>query len=111
MKSHDCHIFMQRLQSIAFKDLSPKPIWEVLTELSHFFRDICSTVLRVKDMEQLEQNIVVTLCKLEKIFPPGFFDLMEHLPVHLAYEAKVGGPVQYRWMYTFERFLHHLKKK
>ncbi|XP_039116071.1 uncharacterized protein LOC120251572 [Dioscorea cayenensis subsp. rotundata] len=36
---------------------------------------------------------------------------MEHLPIHLPYEAKVGGPVQYRWMYPFERFLHHLKKK
>ncbi|WJX29277.1 hypothetical protein P8452_17935 [Trifolium repens] len=36
---------------------------------------------------------------------------MEHLPIHLPYEARVGGPVQYRWMYPFERFLHHLKKK
>ncbi|KAL0293819.1 UNVERIFIED_CONTAM: hypothetical protein Sradi_6918500 [Sesamum radiatum] len=62
-------------------------------------------------MEQLEKNIVEILCKFEKIFPPGFFDSMEHLPIHLAYEAKVGGPVQYRWMYPFERFLHHLKKK
>lgn len=36
---------------------------------------------------------------------------MEHLPIHLAYEAKVGGPVQYRWMYPFERLMHDLKKK
>ncbi|KAI9118810.1 hypothetical protein K1719_010255 [Acacia pycnantha] len=36
---------------------------------------------------------------------------MEHFPVHLAYEAKVGGPQQYRWMYPFERFLRTLKKK
>jgi hypothetical protein len=27
---------------------------------------------------------------------------MEHLPIHLPFE-KVGGPVQYRWMYPFER--------
>ncbi|XP_022893391.1 uncharacterized protein LOC111407911 isoform X1 [Olea europaea var. sylvestris] len=111
MKSHDCHIFMQRLLSIAFKELLPKPIWEALIELSHFFRDICSPVLRIKDMEQLEQNIVVTLCKLEKIFQLGFFDSIEHLSVHLAYEAKVGGPMQYRWIYPFERFIHHLKKE
>ncbi|CAA3020178.1 Hypothetical predicted protein [Olea europaea subsp. europaea] len=111
IKSHDCHIFMQRLLPIAFKDLLSKPIWEALIELSHFFRDICSTVLRVKDMEQLEQNIVVILCKLEKIFPPGFFDSIEHLSIHLAYKAKVGGRVQYCWMHPFERFLHHLKKK
>ena len=55
-------------------------------------------------MEILEKNIVETLCKLEKIFPLAFFDSMEHLPVHLAYEAKVGGPNQFRWMYLFERY-------
>ena len=27
----------------------------------------------------------------------------EYLPVHLPFEVKVGGPVQYRWMYPFER--------
>ncbi|KAL0437854.1 UNVERIFIED_CONTAM: hypothetical protein Sradi_0493300 [Sesamum radiatum] len=31
---------------------------------------------------------------------------MEHLLVHLPYEARVGGPVQYRRMYPFERFLY-----
>nr|GFD12784.1 hypothetical protein [Tanacetum cinerariifolium] len=51
---------------------------------------------------KMEKNIVVTLCKLEKILPPGFFDHMENLVVHLSYEARVGGPVQYRWMYPFE---------
>jgi len=25
-------------------------------------------------MAELEENIVVTMCKLEMIFPPGFFD-------------------------------------
>nr|GMD48734.1 uncharacterized protein LOC109185082 [Ipomoea batatas] len=39
------------------------------------------------------------------------FDCMEHLPVHLANEARLGGPVQYRWMYPFERFINHLKSK
>ncbi|XP_073147797.1 uncharacterized protein [Henckelia pumila] len=111
MKSHDCHIFMQRLLPVAFRDLLPKSIWEVLTELSNYFKDICATVLRVEHMEQIELNIVEILCKLERIFPPAFFDSMEHLPIHLAYEAKVGGRVQYRWMYPFERFLYHLKKK
>nr|GMD40855.1 uncharacterized protein LOC111894883 [Ipomoea batatas] len=35
---------------------------------------------------------------------------MEHLPIHLPYEARIAGPVQYRWMYGFERLLHELKK-
>ncbi|KAI9117501.1 hypothetical protein K1719_011667 [Acacia pycnantha] len=53
----------------------------------------------------------ITLCKLEMAFPPSLFDSMEHLSVHLAYEAKVGGLQQYRWMYPFERYLRTLKKK
>ncbi|KAH0645560.1 hypothetical protein KY290_034343 [Solanum tuberosum] len=61
-------------------------------------------------MERLERDIPQILCKLERIFPPGFFDSMEHLLVHLPYEAKIVGPVQYRWMYPFERYLGTLKR-
>jgi len=46
---------------------------------------------------------------LKKIFPPGFFNSMPHLLIHLLYKAKVGGPVQYRWMYPFERALRRLR--
>ena len=71
--------------------------------VSHFFKDLCSTTLNQDDLTRMEQNIPIILCKLERIFPPAFFDPMEHLPVHLAYEAKLGGPVHYRWIYPFER--------
>ncbi|XP_021625026.1 uncharacterized protein LOC110624220 [Manihot esculenta] len=103
MKSHDCHIFMQRLLPIAFRELLPMRVWEAITELSIFCKQLMSTILREEDMQRLEEDIPVILCKLERIFPPGFFDLMEHLPIHLAYEARIGGPVQYRWMYPYER--------
>jgi hypothetical protein len=53
-------------------------------------------------MERLETNIVQTICKLEMIFSL-FFNLMEHLLIHLPFEAKVEDLVQYRWMYSFER--------
>jgi hypothetical protein len=103
MKSHDCHVFMQTLIPLTFRDLLPKGIWNALTEISNLFRDLCSSKLNVHRIERLETNIVETLCKLEMIFPPSFFDSMEHLPIHLPFEAKVGGLVQYRWMYPFER--------
>ena len=54
-------------------------------------------------MERLERNIPIIIFKLERILPPGFFDSMEHLPIHFPYEAKIVGPVQYHWMYPFER--------
>jgi hypothetical protein len=109
MKSHDCHIFMECLLPTAFSALL-EPIWKPLTELSQFFRDLCSTVLREDHLLQMEKNIPLILCKLERIFPPAFFNSMEHLPIHLPDEAKMGGPVQYRWMYPFERFLNKIKK-
>jgi len=85
IKSHDCHVFMQTLIPLAFRDLLPKGIWDELTEISHFFRDLCSSKLNVDHIERLETNIIETLCKLEMIFPPSFFDSMEHFPIHLPF--------------------------
>ena len=72
-------------------------------EINYFFRDICSSKLQIHHIKRLEMNIVETICKLEMIFPPSFFDSMEHLLVYLSYEVKVRGLIQYRWMYPFER--------
>ncbi|GJV40538.1 transposon, En/Spm-like, transposase-associated domain protein [Tanacetum coccineum] len=109
-KSHECHVFMQRLLPIALKGMIPNAIWDTITELCTFFRVICSKELHIEDLETLKDSIVVTLCKLEKVFPPGFFDLMEHLVIHLVNEAINGGPEQYRWMYQYERKLGSLKR-
>jgi hypothetical protein len=58
-------------------------------------------------IEKLEKEIPVLICKLEKIFPPGWFNPMEYLLIHIPYEAMLGGPVQYRWMYHIERALKY----
>ncbi|KAL0437694.1 UNVERIFIED_CONTAM: hypothetical protein Sradi_0477300 [Sesamum radiatum] len=34
MKSHDCHVFMQKLIPVAFRELLPEFVWSALTELS-----------------------------------------------------------------------------
>jgi hypothetical protein len=60
-------------------------------------------------MEKLKKEISVLICKLEKIFSLGWFNLMQHLLIHIPYEAKVGGPLQYRWMYHIERALKYLR--
>lgn len=101
IKVHDCHVFMEQLLPISSSSL-PKHVLNPLTEISQFFKDICASTLRVDDIIKLDQNIHVILYKLEQIFTPCFFDSMEHLYVHLAYESYLGGPVQYRWMYPFE---------
>jgi hypothetical protein len=53
----------------------------------------------VNDLQRMSNSIGETLCRLEMVFPPAFFDIMMHLPVHLAEEAKLGGLVCYRWMH------------
>ncbi|CAL5352554.1 unnamed protein product [Camellia sinensis] len=70
---------------------------------------LCFKTLEVDGLNRLQSQIALTLCHLERIFPPSFFDIMEHLPIHLAEEAKIVGPVQYRWMYFIERYLMTLK--
>ena len=103
MKTHDCHVFLERLLPLAVRDFLPKKVSDALTELSNSFKELCSKVLRVDDLDRLETQITITLYKLEQIFPPSFFDVMVHLAIHLSWEAKVAGPVQYRWMYPVER--------
>ena len=96
LKSHDCHIMMERLIPIALKEVLPNFVWGAITELSNFLHDICSTVLKASHMEILDKDILIILYNLERIFLPAFFDSMEHLLIYLPFEAKVTGPVQFR---------------
>ncbi|RDX96520.1 hypothetical protein CR513_20813, partial [Mucuna pruriens] len=100
MKSHDYHVFMQRLIPLVFRYMLPKLVWGALTKLSIFFKEVCATELCASVMENLE-----------KIFPPTFFDVMEHLVMHLPYEVKVAKPMQYKWIYPFERCMLYVKRK
>ena len=80
-------------------------VTSVLFDLCAYFREVSAKVLHVRDLEKLEQRIKITLCRMEMIFPPGFFTVMVHLVLHLATEAKIGGPVAYRSMWFLERYL------
>lgn len=93
LKSHDTHVMMQQLFPLAIRRVLPKHIVKPLIELCNFFRQLCLKANRVIDLENMENQIALTLCHLEKIFPPSFFDSMEHLPIHLAEEAILAGPV------------------
>ncbi|XP_016436993.1 uncharacterized protein LOC107763084 isoform X2 [Nicotiana tabacum] len=109
MKSHDSHILLEQLLPFAIRGVLPNHVYNAITELSIFFRELCSKTIRVGVLDQLATQIPITLSKIEKIFLPIFFDIMVHLVIHLPREAKLAGPVQYRWMYPIERFLRKLK--
>ncbi|CAN6692225.1 unnamed protein product [Malus baccata var. baccata] len=110
LKSHDCHVLMQQLLPLAIRPVLPKAVTMVLLELSAIFRQLCSKKESEEGFKELSSRIALTLCQLEKIFPPAFFDIMVHLPVHLADEAALAGHVPYRWMYPIERYLQTLKR-
>jgi len=91
LKSHDYHIWLERLLPVMIRGYVPDNIWLVLAELSNFFRILCAKEISPTVMAEMEKLAPVMLCKLEKIFPPGFFCPMEHMILHLPYEARMGG--------------------
>jgi hypothetical protein len=100
---------MERIITVMFRGYMPDTMWQEIVELSYFYRQVCAKEISKNMMENLEKEIPVFLCKLQKIFPPGFFNPMQHLLIQIPYEAKVGGHVQYRWMYHIERALKNLQ--
>ncbi|KAI5343226.1 hypothetical protein L3X38_011102 [Prunus dulcis] len=110
LKSHDRHVFMQRLLPVGIRHLLPEDVVKPIMLLSRFFSQLTAKTLRKTDILQLCHDIVQVLCKFEMIFPPAFFTSMMHVMVHLPEEALLAGPVNYRWMYPIERLLGELKK-
>jgi hypothetical protein len=111
MKSHDCHVFLQRLLLIAIRRKLMPEIETTVIEMSNFFKQLFSRTLKVDILKQMKVDIVVILCKMEQIFPPAFFDVMVHLAIHLPREAELEGPVQNRWMYPMKRTLGKYKRR
>ena len=75
-----------------------------------FFNVLCLKVINLEALSIHEKSMIRTLCEMKKIFPPLVFIVMMHLPIHLAYEVYVCGPVCYRWMYPFERYIMNIIK-
>ena len=63
----------------------------VLAELSYFFRVLCAKELSPGVLEEMEELAPELICKLEMIFPPDFFNSMQHLILHLPTKPRLGG--------------------
>nr|KYP31798.1 hypothetical protein KK1_047707 [Cajanus cajan] len=81
LKSHDCHILMEQLLPLAMRSSLPDEVSTILIELCSFFRQLCGKVLKVEDLDKMQNQIVLTLCHMEMIFPHSFFTVMVHLKV------------------------------
>jgi hypothetical protein len=111
MKSHDFHIWIERLLPVMTRGYLLEPVWRILAELCYFFHQLCARELSREVIRDLERLAPLLIYKLEMIFPPDFFLPMQHLILHLPLEARLGGPVQARWCYPIEMCLKILRKK
>ncbi|XP_040867221.1 uncharacterized protein [Glycine max] len=109
LKSHDCHVLMQQLLPVAIRGTLPDKVRVAITHLCFLFNAICVKVIDPKQLDDLENEVVVVLCQMEMYFPSSFFDIMVHLVVHLVREIRLCGPVFLRWMYPVECYMKVLK--
>jgi hypothetical protein len=92
MKSHDFHIWIEWILPATVPGYVPEHVWQAFIELIYFFCQLCAKELSQAVIVDLERLTPMLLYKLEKIFPLGFFNPMQHLILHQTYEAQMGGP-------------------
>jgi hypothetical protein len=103
LKSHDYHVWLERIMPIMIRGYVDEETWLVLAELSYFFRQLCAKELDREVVKKLDKQAPELLCKLEMLLPPGFFNPMQHMILHLPQEALLGSTVHTRWQYGPER--------
>jgi hypothetical protein len=76
LKSHDYHIFIERLMPVMFCGYFKPDLWKMFAELSYFYRQICAKQVSKAMTQRFEKEIVVLVCKMETVFPPKWFNAM-----------------------------------
>jgi hypothetical protein len=62
-----------------------------------------------KELDDLRAYMIETMCMLEMCFPPSFFDMQQHLMIHLMDQIHTLGPLYLHSMFPYERYLAVLK--
>ena len=109
LKSHDYHCLIQQIIPVVSRTLLQPLQRTALIRLGKSLNRICARVVERTELAALRVYVAETLCFLKVCFPPSFFDVMEHMLVHLVDEIEICGPVGGRWMYPCERYLGTLK--
>lgn len=94
LKFHNYHCLVQQIILVVIRTLLQPLQIIVLIRLGKSFSGICAKVVEKAKLEALRLYVVETICILEVCFPPAFFDIMQHILVHLVDEMVLGGPVE-----------------
>jgi hypothetical protein len=82
LKSHNYYIFIERLMPVIFHGYFKANLQKMFTGLSYFCRQICAKHVSKEMMQRLKKEIAVPVYKMETVFPPEWFNVMQHLLVH-----------------------------
>ena len=110
LKSHDHHIILQQIMPAAVRNLLDPGPRDAIIRIGHAFQRICAKTINPEELDDMQECVAEALCMLEVWLPPGFWDIMAHLPIHLVEEIFWCGPVTARWCYPVERYLGTLTK-
>jgi hypothetical protein len=80
----------------------------LITRLCYFFNTISHKVIGCKELDDLNAYMIETMCMLEMCFPL-FFDMQEHLMIHLMDQILTLGLLYFHGMFPYEQFLVVLK--
>jgi hypothetical protein len=114
VKTHDFHLLMQQLLPLCMHGLIVVEFYMAIMKLNCVFWWDCAKVWNPIGIENLWENVVVTL-SLEKKFLLSFFDILTqkmlsyHL-LHVVDEQNICGPIHSHWMYLIERKMKMIKR-
>src|SRR6185436_13525607 len=107
---HDCHVLLMLFLPIAIRAIKPVHVKMVITQLCYFFNRISQKVIDEDELQDLKEFIGETMAQLEMCFPPGFFDITEHLMIHMVDQIRALGPLYLHEMWTYEHFMSILNR-
>jgi hypothetical protein len=110
LKSHDRHVLMTQLLSIALRGILPENVRLPIVKVCAFLNAISQKVINSESLPGLQKDVVQCLVSFELLFPLSFFNIMTHLLGHLVEDITILGPVFLHNMFPFERFMGVLKK-
>jgi hypothetical protein len=70
----------------------------LITRLCYFLKTISQKVIGHKELDDVKAYMIETMCMLEMCFSP-FFDMQEHLMIHLMDEIHTLGPLYLHSMF------------
>ena len=67
LKSHDWHIWLERVIPVMLRGFIPEDEWLVLAELSYFFRVFCAKELSPGLLDEMEELVLELICNKEDL--------------------------------------------